>query len=257
MYPPLTAATLLTLALAAHAGGIYKCEIDGRTVYQQVACPAGETNSRVRVIETPASSLTGGLRASEMNTLQGIQEKRAARRARNNSDGLSAQDARYISSTFRRFQEESQGSNRREEEIAEAHLRQTLRRYGLELEQVQPELRGESILDRVQDEIAVREAGPEAQAQYREQRRQLLETQRAEERAQEAERRARQAEMAAQQAQQRAQQQAQQPIPTSDGRWLYPNDPAGNTYHGSDGGHYIRQGNMIVNPATGQTFTGH
>ncbi|MDY6799017.1 MAG: hypothetical protein SVX28_09805 [Pseudomonadota bacterium] len=100
------------------------------------------------------------------------------------------------------------------------------------MEQVQPELRGESILDRVQDEIAVREAGPEAQAQYREQRRQLLDTQRAEERAREAERRARQARM--------------QPVITTDGAVLIPSDPNHNTYTGAGGGVYIRQGNTAV-----------
>lgn len=42
------------------------------------------------------------------------------------------------------------------------------------------------------------------------------------------------------------------PIPTADGRWLYPNDPDGNTYHGSDGGFYIRQGSQFFNPATGE-----
>ena len=238
MHRPLTAAALLTFAVTAHAGGIYKCEIDGKTVYQQVACPAGETSSRVRVTETPASSRTGGLRASEMQALRGILQKEVGHGAEE-AGGLNARDARYISSTYRRYQEESQGSNRREEEIAEAHLRQTLRRYGLELEQVQPELRGESILDRVQDEIAVREAGPEAQTQYREQRQQLLETQRAEERAQEAERRARQAEMA-------AQATRMNPVITTDGTVLIPNDPNHNTYTGAGGGFYIRQGNTAV-----------
>lgn len=41
------------------------------------------------------------------------------------------------------------------------------------------------------------------------------------------------------------------PIPMSNGRWLYPVDPEGNTYRSSDGQRYVRHGNFIVNPDTG------
>ncbi len=47
------------------------------------------------------------------------------------------------------------------------------------------------------------------------------------------------------------------PIPTSDGRWLYPNDPDGNTFNSSDGKHFIRQGEQVVNPQSGERFQLH
>jgi len=232
MRRPLTAAVLLTLAVTAHAGGIYKCEIDGRTVYQQVACPVGETSSRVQVTRTPASNLTGGLRESEMQALQGILAKQSRQTRSEDTDQLSIGDARHISTAYDRMVEERDGPNRREEENAEGYLRQALGRYDLALEEVTPQLEGETILTRINQELTLRRMSPEDRARFRDERKRMLDAQRAEEQAREAERRARQARM--------------QPVTTTDGTVLIPADPNHNTYTGAAGGFYIRQGNTAV-----------
>ena len=232
MHRPLTAAALFTLALTAHAGGIHKCEIDGRTVYQQVACPVGETSSRVRVTETPASSRTGGLRESEMQALQGILTKQSRHASNADTDQLSIGDARHISTAYDRMVEERDGPNRREEENAEGYLRQALDRYDLALEEVTPQLEGETILTRINQELTLRRMSPEDRARFRDERKRMLDAQQAREQAREAERRARQVRM--------------QPVITTNGTVLIPNDPNHNTYSGATGGLYIRQGNTAV-----------
>jgi len=171
-----TVTTLLSLALTAHAGGIYKCQIDGRTVYQQVACPVGKS-ARVEIKDTPASSLGGGLRAAEVRVLQQVLRDKAQRLPGNEAGILGEDDAMLIASIYRQLEARRGGSDQREAAIAEASLRENLGRHGLELEQVEPELPGETILDRVQDELALRRLDPQAQTEYRAQRRQLLEAQ--------------------------------------------------------------------------------
>lgn len=97
MYRPIIAIALLGVALSAQ-GGVYKCDIDGRTHYQETPCPASGESTRVPVIKAPESSRGGGLRAAEVQALRELLLEKAAGLPGN---GLDEDDAAFIASIYR------------------------------------------------------------------------------------------------------------------------------------------------------------
>jgi len=225
---PLTA-VLLTATVAAHAG-VYKCEVDGKTVYQQTPCAAGVATTRVEIQRTPASSRTGGLRASEMQAVQGIVQREQEAARESSPVGLSAYDQSHLEGIYEELAANEDGPNRREAEIAEGTLRRSLKQYDLALEQVEPVLPHESLTSVTQGHLQARQNG--TLKQFQAERQQEIDAYRAEQERKRQER--------------RRQAEAMQPVITNTGQVLIPNDPNHNTYTGAGGGLYIRQGNTAV-----------
>lgn len=65
---------LNVIFLAAMANAqVFKCEVDGKTVYNQTPCGAGGQEMRLKT--QPAASPDAGLRESEIRMLEGIQAR--------------------------------------------------------------------------------------------------------------------------------------------------------------------------------------
>jgi len=247
------ALALLTVAVTGHAQ-IHRCEMNGQTVYQQSPCPAGES-TRLEVQQVPVGSADGWLRALEMQPLSDLEKGKLPRRVSGRLVRLPESDAHHITRTYEQMLAAREGGDSDGAEIHRGFLVRLLRRYDLTLEEVEP-LRssGKRIATRVDEVIVRRQLDPASQAfLQREQERQ-----KSVQRLQDAERERREAVLNARREHEEAQQAEQaalqpgEPIRTSDGRLLYPDNTDGATFRDERGVIFIREGDSVFNIQTGE-----